>query len=136
MSKFESGIKEIPYSQERVYNKLSNLSHLEGIKDKIPQDKIQDLEFDTDTISFSMSPVGKVTLNIVERDPVKCIKFGTTTSPLPFTLWIQILPVTEETSKMKITVETDLNPMMKMMVEKPLKEGLEKMASMIATIPY
>lgn len=136
MSKFESGIKNIPYSQERVYNKLSDLNNLEAIKDKIPEDKMQDMSFDADSISFNVSPVGSVKLNIIEREPFNCVKFQTATSPVPFTLWVQIVEVSEEESKIKITADVELNPMMKIMVEKPLKEGLEKMADMIAMINY
>jgi len=132
MSKFESSVKIIPYSQELVYNKLSDLNNLESIKDKIPEDKIQDMSFDADTISFSAAPAGTITLKIIEREPSKCIKFATTTSPVPFNLWIQIVPTTEEECKMKITIDVELNPMMKIMVEKPLKDGLEKMADMMA----
>ena len=40
-------------SQERVYNKLSYLSNLEAIKDRLPQDKVEDLSFDSDTLSFT-----------------------------------------------------------------------------------
>ena len=40
---------------------------------------------------------------IVEKEPCKCIKFATTTSPLPFNLWIQIVPVTETECKMTVS---------------------------------
>ena len=73
MANFESSVKVIPYSQERVYNKLSDLSNLEAIKDRLPQDKVEDLSFDSDTLSFTVSPVGQLTLQIVERDPCKSI---------------------------------------------------------------
>ena len=46
MSNFESSVKVIPYSQERVYNKLSDLSNLEAVKDRLPKDKVQDQSFD------------------------------------------------------------------------------------------
>ena len=39
MANFESSVKVIPYSQERVYNKLSDLSNLEAIKDRLPHIK-------------------------------------------------------------------------------------------------
>ena len=44
MANFESSVKVIPYSQERVYNKLSDLSNLEAIKDRLPQDKVEQLQ--------------------------------------------------------------------------------------------
>lgn len=136
MTKFESSIKHIPAPQGAVYAKLSDLSNLEKIKDRLPEDKVKNLSFDADSLSMEVSPVGTITLQIEEREPEKCIKFGTTTSPLPFNLWIQLVPVTENECKMKLTIGMELNPFMKAMVQKPLQEGLEKMADMLAMIPY
>ena len=130
MANFESSVKVIPYSQERVYNKLSDLSNLEAIKDRLPQDKVEDLSFDSDTLSFTVSPVGQLTLQIVERDPCKSIKLATTNSPLPFNMWIQLVETAEEECNVKVTIEIDINPFMKAMVQKPLQEGLEKMVEM------
>ena len=136
MSNFESSVKVIPYSQERVYNKLSELSNLEAVKDRLPQDKVQDLSFDSDTLSFSVPPVGQLTLQIIEREPCKCIKLAKTNSPIPFNMWIQLVETGEEECKMKVTIGMDINPFMKAMVQKPLQEGLEKMVEMLAIINY
>ena len=136
MSNFESSVKVIPYSQERVYSKLSDLSNLEAIKDRLSQDKVQDLSFDSDTLSFSVSPIGRLTLQIVEREPSKCIKLATTNSPIPFNMWIQLVATGEEECKVKVTIGMDINPFMKAMVQKPLQEGLEKMVEMLAVINY
>ena len=136
MSNFESSVKVIPYSQERVYSKLSDLSNLEAIKDRLPQDKVQDLSFDSDTLSFSVSPIGQLTLQIVEREPSKCIKLATTNSPIPFNMWIQLVATGEEECKVKVTIGMDINLFMKAMVQKPLQEGLEKMVEMLAVINY
>ena len=132
MTKFESSVKVIPYGQERVYNKLADLSNLEAIKDRLPEDKVKDISFDTDTLSFSVAPVGQLTLKIIDREPDKCIKFETVNSPLPF----NIAPVAVEECKLKITIGMELNPFMKTMVQKPLQEGLEKMADMLSMINY
>ena len=125
-----------PYSQERVYDKLADLSNLESIKDRLPQDKVKDMSFDTDTLSFNVDPVGQLTLKIIEREPCKCIKFETINSPLPFNMWIQIVSSADEECKLKITIGLDINPFMKAMVQKPLQEGLEKMADMLSMIQY
>ena len=95
MTKFESGVKVVPASQEAVYEKLSDLSNLEKVKDRLPEDKVKNLSFDAESMTIEVAPVGKITLQIVEKEPCKCIKFATTTSPLPFNLWIQIVPVTD-----------------------------------------
>ncbi len=135
-SKFESSIRQIPHPQTAVYNMLSDLSNLERIRDRIPADKIKDFTFDSDTISVSAPPVGNISLRIVDRDEPKCIKFETEKSPVPFNFWIQLLPVTTDSCKMKLTIKAELNPFIKGMVKKPLEEGIEKIADALQAINY
>ena len=135
-SKFESSVKQIPYSQQAVYNNISDLRNLEKVKDRIPEDKINDFTFDEDTVGINVQPVGELKLRICEREEPKCVKFETVQSPVPFNVWIQILPVDEQNSKMKVTVKADLNPFIKSMVEKPLQEAVEKIADALALVQY
>ena len=96
MTEFVSEIKAIPFNEDRIFNMLSDLSNLEKVKDRIPQDKIQEFEFDKDSCSFSVAPVGKITFQIVEREPYKTVKFTTANSPIPLYLWIQLKQVEEK----------------------------------------
>ena len=143
---FESNVKPIPYAQSCVYAKLADLNNLAVIKERfnapsvrammsgqVPEDKlnqlnerIQEMTFDTDSVSCNISPLGEVSLRIIE----------TVNSPIHLNLWIQLLPTSETACKMKLTVGADLNPFIKGMVAKPLKEGVEKLADMLAMIPY
>lgn len=136
MTKFESGMKGIPASQEAVYEKLSDLNNLEKIKGRLPEEKVKNFSFDAESMTIEVAPVGKITLQIVEKEPCKCIKFATTISPLPFSLSIQIIPLTDTECKMKLTIGIELNPFMKTMVQKPLQEGLEKMAETLSKLNY
>lgn len=61
MTEFVSEVKTIPFNEDRIFNMLSDLSNLGKVQDRIPQDKIQDFEFDKDSCSFSVAPVGKIT---------------------------------------------------------------------------
>lgn len=114
---------------------LSNFDNINRVRDRIPDDKVKDLKFDSDSLSFS-TPMGSVELQIVEREEPKLVKLKATKSPLPFTFWIQMLPMTEQTSKMRLTIDVDVNPIMGGMVKKPLKEGIEKIADAFQIIPY
>ena len=136
MSKFESSIQQVPYSQEAVYRNISDMSNLEKVRHRVPEDKVKDFHFDQDSVSVNVPPVGEIRLRIINREEPKCVKFETEQSPLPFFLWIQVLPVTETSSKLKVTVDADLPFMLKGMVSGPLKEGVEKIAQALAMIPY
>jgi len=135
MAKFESNIKQIAYSQEAVYRCISDLSNIEKIRDRIPADKFEKLAFTSDEITIG-SPVGEVTMKIIERDEPKCVKFQTVQSPVPMTMWVQMLPVEEQTSKIRVTIDADIPIFLKGMVSKPLQEAVEKIADALAMIPY
>ena len=136
MATFESPITTIPASQEAVYNKFSNLSNLEAVKDRIPQDKIKDFQFDNDSCSFSVSPIGTLGLRIIDREPMKTIKFESEKSPIAFNLWIQLIGTAPNETKAKLTIKAELNPFIKGMVSKPLQDALNKMADMMTMLPY
>ena len=136
MTEFVSEVKAIPYNEDRIFNLLSDLSNLEKVRDRIPQDKIQEFEFDKDSCSIAVAPVGKITFQIVEREPNKMIKFATTNSPVPLFLWIQLKQVEENDTRMKLTVRAELNPLIKPMVSKPLQEAIDKISTVLASLPY
>jgi carbon monoxide dehydrogenase subunit G len=141
MAQFESTVKHVPYSQERVYNKLSDLNNLESVRERLDMlkekldGKLEDMAFDRDSLTLKVQGI-TLTLRIIEREPMKCIKFEGDKSPIPLNLWIQILPVTDNEAKMKVTIRAEVNMFMKAMVSKPLQEGIEKLADMLAMIPY
>lgn len=136
MTKIESSVKTIPAPQAAVYEKLSNFNNLEKLKEHLPQDKAQGMTFDGDSLTIEAAPAGKVTFRIVEKEPCKCIKFGTTDSPVPLNLWIQIVPDGDDACKLKLTIGLEINPFVKAVVQKPLQEGIEKAADTLAAIHY
>ena len=135
-NKFESTVREISYSQTAVYNTLSNLENLSKIKDRMPADKVQGLVFDNDSVSIEAPMVCNIQLRIIDREEPKTIKFESVQSPIPFNFWIQILPLTDTSSKMKLTLQADINPFMVAMVKKPLSEAIEKLADTFQAIHY
>lgn len=136
MTKFESNITVAPYPVEQVYATLSDLNNLQKLAGKIPEDKIQELQYDNDSCSFSVSPVGNLAFRIIERELNKTIKFASEKSPVGCFLWIQVLPVNDNQTKMKLTVKAELNPFIKGMVSKPIQDGLNKIAELLASITY
>jgi hypothetical protein len=136
MTDFVSEVKTIPHNDDRIFAMLSDLSNLEQIKDRIPQDKVSDFEFDSDSCTFAVAPVGKITFRIVEREPNKLIKFATTNSPVPLFLWIQLVQAGENDTKMKLTARAELNAFLKPMVSKPLQDAVDKISTVLAGLPY
>jgi carbon monoxide dehydrogenase subunit G len=136
MADFTSEVKTIPHSDDKIFAMLSDMSNLERVRERIPQDKIKDFTFDRDTCSFTVDPVGSIMFQIVEREPNKTIKFSTTNSPVPLLVWIQLKQVAANETKIKMTVRAELNPFLKPMVSKPLQEAVDKISEIVAHLPY
>ena len=135
MAKFESSIKQVPYPQTAVYGMVSNLENIEKVRSRIPEDKMKDMTFTADEVTVT-SPVGEVTLRIIEREEPKCVKFETAKSPVPMNMWIQLLPTGDNSCKMRVTIKADIPIFLKGMVSGPLNEAVEKIADALAMIPY
>ena len=136
MSQYESNVKNIPYPQERVYARLEDLNNLESLKGKLPEDKVKDLTYNRDEATVNVPQIGNLTIRIIEREAPKCIKLEAVGSPIPINMWIQIIPDGEAASKMRVVIKAEVNFMLRAMIDKPLKDGVEKVAEALSLIAY
>lgn len=137
MTSYESSIKSIAFSQEKVFDKLADLRNLEALKDKIPASAgISDLSCEEDTVCFNVPAAGKISLRIVERDAPKTIKFSAENSPIAFNMWIQLVAGEGEETKIKVTLKADLPAMIKMMLGSKLEQFVDQFAEGLSKIEY
>jgi carbon monoxide dehydrogenase subunit G len=145
-TKYVSDVKVINNNQEVVFNYLSNFENLskyvnEGLLSKmteqIPQIKISNFESDTDSCRFQIAGMGLAEIRIIDREPHKTIKISSSGSmPVSIVFWIQLLPVSVYETKLRLTLNADMSMMIKMMVSKKLEEGINKLADVLAALPY
>lgn len=136
-SKYESKITSIPAPVEAVYKGLSNFKNLERVRDLIPQDKVQELDIEDDSIRMKVDGLGqKIVIRIVNRIENDTIKFGFENLPLSLNFWIQLKEVAPEDTRMKLTLKADIPMMFKMMFEKKIQQGIDDAAEMIAKMPF
>jgi carbon monoxide dehydrogenase subunit G len=122
-STFESKIGKVSLSSEKIYNFLSDFNNL---KNYIPADKISNWQSTEDTCHFTVSGMGDVGLKIIEKTPFSVIKVtGDGLNNHHFFLWIQLKEVAENDTRAKVTLKADINPMLKMMVAKPIQKFLD-----------
>ena len=133
MTTYESDIKTISSNEEVVFGILSDLNNLNGILEHTTlTDKVKELQFQTDNCSFIVEGFGKMGFKIIEREPFKTIKLLSENAPVEISVWVQLLPRTENETQMKLTLKADLPVMIKMMIDKKLKEGINLIADVLA----
>lgn len=146
LSKYISEVKLVNHNEQVVFNYLSNFQNLsaylnsgliEKITEKIPQIKITDFSSDQDSCKFNITGIGLAEIRIVNREPFKTIKVESSGSlPVSFTFWIQLMPVDNFQTKMRLTLHIEMSMIIKMMAGNKLEEGIDKLADTLSTLPY
>jgi hypothetical protein len=133
MTTYESDIKTISSNEEVVFGILSDLKNLDKLQDNPSlADKVKNLQFDSDSCSFSVEGLGKIGFKIIEREPFKTIKLVSEKAPVDVNVWIQLKQTAENETALKLTLKAELPAMIKMMVDKKLKEGINVIADILA----
>ena len=146
LNKYTSETKVINYNEQVVFNYLSNFNNLSGylnsgliekVTEKIPQIKITEFKSDNDSCRFNITGLGLAEIRIVNREPFKTIKVESSGGlPLSFTFWIQLMPVDNFKTKMRLTLHAEMSMMIKMMAGNKLAEGIDKLADTLSELPY
>ena len=130
MSLIESQAVTINKSDEEIFSFISDFTNFSTLMP--PQ--VQDVKITKDSCSFSIQGMPNVKLKIYERIPFSCVKMKAEDGKLPFTLSCSLESVNETQCIAQFHFEAELNPMMKMMVAKPLGNFLNLLSEKLKEI--
>lgn len=130
MTKIESKHVEVSASQKAIYDYLMDLNNLEEL---LPQDKVSDFHSDGKSCSFKVMNAYTIGLEYQSStEPGNIILKSTDGAPFSFDLDIKINALADK-SKVNLISNADINPFMKMMVEKPLRNLFDYIAERLTT---
>ena len=134
MTKIESRIGIVKHPAEKIFKYISNFKNFKTL---IPVDKVKNFKSTQDSCSFTVEGIGQAGLRIIEREPNKLIKIASDEkTSFDLFLWIQIKELEPGDSRMKITTEVFLNPMMSAMVKKPMKKFVDTLIDQAEKISF
>lgn len=134
MTRIESRIGIIRESEEKIFKFLSDFNNFRNV---IPEEHVKNWESTDDTCKFDVENIGSIGLKIIEKEPNKLVKIaGDGDKPVPFTVWIQIKEIAEKDSRIKVTTEVKINPLMASMLKGPLQKFVDTLVSQAETIKY
>lgn len=129
MLTIESNKVDIDSSQEVVYNFLMDLNNFEEL---LPQKSVSKFSSTKSECSFKVS--GGYHIGLVYKDSTPFNKINLVSSegsPFPFTLEINLDKVDEKVIAYQVC-NADVNPFLKMMIEKPLKNLFDYINTRVA----
>ena len=126
----ESPNVTVAKSSKEVFEFLSDLKNFE----QLMPENTQKFEVDGDSFLFALKGMPEIRLVLKEKTEYSSIVLGAASSKLPFTLTGNIVKVSENETKAQLIFDGDFNPMMAMMVKKPLSKFIEVLAENISKI--
>ena len=125
----ESRTVVVSKSPQEVFSFLSTLSNYE----QLMPESTEKFQIDGESFVFALKGMPEIRLVLKETVPNKSIALGAASSKLPFTLTSSI---EEEagSSKIHLAFQGDFNPMMRMMVTKPLTHFINTLIDNIEKI--
>ena len=125
----ESRTVVVSKSPQEVFSFLSTLSNYE----QLMPESTEKFQIDGDSFVFALKGMPEIRLVLKETVLNKSIVLGASSSKMPFTLTSSI---EEEagSSKIHLTFQGDFNPMMRMMVTKPLTHFINTLIDNIEKI--
>ncbi len=132
--KVESKQGKLNHPEQKIFEFLANFDNFKSL---IPQDKVKDWESTEDSCSFTVDPVGKTGFKIIEKEANNLIKLTSKDDTQhKFTFWIQLNQIEENDTRVKLTMDAALNPMMAVMAKKPLKKFLDTLIDQMGTLNF
>ncbi|WP_457618574.1 SRPBCC family protein [Lutibacter sp.] len=120
----ESKKSTINKSQKEFFEFLSNL---ENFRQLMPEN-IEKFEVDGESFIFSLKGMPEIRLVVKEKQEFDKIILGAASSKLNFTLTTLIAEITDNSCETQLLFEGDFNPMMAMMVKKPLQKFIDTLS--------
>ena len=131
LTKIESEIVEINNSAENIFNYLSDFKNFE----KLMPEQVTNWTSTSDECSFSIKGMATIGMKIIEKIPFSKITINSNGKvPFEFQLFVFITEKDATNSAGQLVFESDLNPMMKMMVVKPLGNFFNMLAHRMKSI--
>ncbi len=131
ISYFESRSGKPDCTPEQIF---SFITDIRNFKQFIPSDTVADWEASKDQCSFRVPRVGNVSLKIVRQEKPGLVAFkGNALKDNDFDLIVHINQNDNGKADIKISLNAELNPMMKMIAARPIGQFLEMLADRMDT---
>ena len=130
--KEESKVGRLKVDHERIYAFLSDCNNFRQFA---VGEKVKNWQANGDSCRFTIDGAGDVAFRIVERRPGELLKFSIENAQAEnIFLWVQLKSIQPGDTRVKLTAKLEVNPVLRMFISKPLKQGLDKIVETLEGI--
>lgn len=114
-------VSESNKTRSSVKSLFDFLSDFKNFASILPEDKVENFQFQGDQCSFNIKGITPMTIKLVEKKPFEFLLFSSEgLAKFNFSLKVSFTGEAEKSGECKVDLMGDLNPFIKAMAEKPL----------------
>jgi carbon monoxide dehydrogenase subunit G len=124
-SLFESRSGKLSCTAKELYGFVTDVRNFEQL---IPSGSIDNWQADKESCKFGVSMIGSVDIKLTDKVEYKKVVFrGNAFKKNEFSLFLNINDNGDAPAEVNISIETEMDPIMKMMASKPIDQFLQKL---------
>ena len=123
VSNYESRQGSLKCGANKAYAVITDFRNFGKLAEN---NSIADWQADKESCSFNVAMLGAVNVKLTEKEEAsKVVYTGAAAGNIDFTVTVQLSGNDSESSKISVNLSAYLNPMMKMIADKPIKMFLD-----------
>lgn len=144
MATYKSDEVKLNSPAEAVFAKLSNLTGLRELLDRLPADRIPEenramfdgLQITSDSITIPGGPVGSITLQMSRLEEPSLIELQGVGTPVPLSLALHIKPLAADSCEARAEINLEIPAMLKPMISGPMQKAVGQFAHVLSALNF
>ncbi|MCM1070126.1 MAG: hypothetical protein NC210_03465 [[Clostridium] fimetarium] len=135
MSTYKSKPTVVEKPAADLFDRFSDMTRLQSALDALTDEQraqIGQVEFTADSIKIVTPQVGEIAFSVIERQAPSKIVFGTTSSPVPLTMKVDLKPLSETSTEVETVIDVDIPMMLRPMVGPYMQKAADKFGELIS----
>lgn len=136
MAIFKGKSVTINKSAEALAEKFSDLSGLQDVMERLPEDqraKIGDVKLTKDSIRIQTAQVGEINFTVTERSADRVV-FTAAGAPVPLKLVLDFKPLTTAQTELTTSMDVDIPVFLKPMVGGAMQKAVDQFGELMSKL--
>ncbi len=134
MATYKSKPAVVEKPAAELFDRFSDMTRLQSALDSLTEEQraqIGQVAFTADSIKIVTPQVGEIAFSVIERQAPSKIVFGTTSSPVPLTMKVDLKPLTDNSTEVETVIDVDIPMMLRPMVGPYMQKAADKFGELI-----
>lgn len=134
MAQYTSKPVTVGRPAKEIYDRFADMTRMQEALEQMPAEQRQavgEVQFTADSIRITTPQVGEISFEVKERQEPERIVLGTSSSPVPLTMTVDLKAVSPEATEVSTTIDVEIPAMLKPLIGPQLQKAADRFGELI-----